>query len=176
MPRMIDLIRASAVPANLMQSAARGALSVPAGRNVGNSRLSWPHRTKFSVIKRLSLLRDGMKLHPREAAGNPNTPKEVLDYLAAPQNFRPPLLPALLGNPAIGEESLSFLAASISRDLVDAMLKNDRIMQSKLILASLASNPESFWNSIECCRRKTSFIQVSSRSAAGESAMEPSLK
>ncbi len=29
MPRMLELIRASAVPSNLMQSAARGALSVP---------------------------------------------------------------------------------------------------------------------------------------------------
>ena len=29
MPRMLDLIRESKVPANLMQSAARGSLSVP---------------------------------------------------------------------------------------------------------------------------------------------------
>ena len=29
MSRMIDLVRASAVPANLMQTAARGALAVP---------------------------------------------------------------------------------------------------------------------------------------------------
>ena len=42
MPRMLELIRASAVPSNLMQSAARGALSVPPQemivRNVGSAR------------------------------------------------------------------------------------------------------------------------------------------
>ena len=32
MARMVDLIRASAVPSNLMQSAAKGSLSVPPGR------------------------------------------------------------------------------------------------------------------------------------------------
>jgi len=34
MPRMIDLIRASAVPSNLMQAAARGALAVPPGEMI----------------------------------------------------------------------------------------------------------------------------------------------
>ena len=34
MSRMIDLIRASAVPANLVQSAAKGSLSVPSGEMI----------------------------------------------------------------------------------------------------------------------------------------------
>ena len=40
MSRMIDLIRVSAVPSNLMQSASKGSLSVPAAgddRNPGSS-------------------------------------------------------------------------------------------------------------------------------------------
>jgi hypothetical protein len=140
MPRMIDLIRASAVPANLMQSAARGALSVPAVEMLEILVYLATQNKVFSDQAVLTLA-GWEEASSREAAGNPNTPKEVLDYLVAPQNFRPTLLPALLGNPAIGEESLSSLAASLSRDLVDAMLKTDRITRSKLILASLASNP-----------------------------------
>jgi hypothetical protein len=140
MPRMIDLIRASAVPANLMQSAARGALSVPAVEMLEILVYLATQNKVFSDQAVLTLA-GWEEASSREAAGNPNTPKEVLDYLVAPQNFRPTLLPALLGNPAIGEESLSSLAASISRDLVDAMLKNVRITRSKLILAALASNP-----------------------------------
>ncbi len=140
MPRMIDLIRASAVPANLMQSAARGALSVPAVEMLEILVYLATQNKVFSDQAVLTLA-GWEEASSREAAGNPNTPKEVLDYLVAPQNFRPALFPALLSNPAIGEESLSSLAASISRDLVDAMLKNDRITRSKLVLASLASNP-----------------------------------
>jgi len=34
MPRMIDLIRASAVPATLVHSAARGALALPPGEMI----------------------------------------------------------------------------------------------------------------------------------------------
>jgi hypothetical protein len=140
MPRMIDLIRASAVPANLMQSAARGALSVPAVEMLEILVYLATQNKVFSDQAVLTLA-GWEEASSREAAGNPNTPKEVLDYLVAPQNFRPTLLPALLGNPAIGEESLSSLAASLSRDLVDAMLKSDRITRSKRVLASLASNP-----------------------------------
>jgi hypothetical protein len=140
MPSMIDLIRASAVPANLMQSAARGALSVPNPEMIEILVYLATHNSAFADQAKLTLANwDPVASH--EAAINPATPKEVLDYWIAPQNFRPALLSALLGNPAVGEESLAVLAGSISRDLVDTMLKNDRIRRSRVLLNSIASNP-----------------------------------
>jgi hypothetical protein len=140
MPSMIDLIRASAVPANLMQSAARGALSVPNGEMIEILVYLATHNSAVADQAKLTLA-NWDPVASNEAAGNPATPKEVLDYWVAPQNFRPALLSALLGNPAIGEESLAVLGGSISRDLVDALLKNDRIRRSKMLLGSIASNP-----------------------------------
>jgi hypothetical protein len=140
MPSMIDLIRASAVPANLMQSAARGALSVPNGEMLEILVYLATHNSAVADQAKLTLA-NWDPVAANEAAGNPATPKEVLDYWVAPQNFRPALLSALLGNSAISEESLAVLAGSISRDLVDAMLKNDRIRRSKTLLGSIASNP-----------------------------------
>ena len=140
MPSMIDLIRASAVPANLIQSAARGALSVPNGEMIEILVYLATHNSAVADQAKLTLA-NWDPVASNEAAGNPATPKEVLDYWVAPQNFRPALLSALLGNPAIGEESLAVLAGSISRDLVDAVLKNDRIRRSRMLLGSIASNP-----------------------------------
>lgn len=137
---MINLIRASAVPANLLQSAARGALSVPQGEMIEILVFLATHNSTFADQAKLTLANwDPAASH--EAAGNPATPKEVLDYWVAPQNFRPTLLSALLDNPAVGEEALAVLAGSISRDLVETLLKNDRIRRSRVLLNGIASNP-----------------------------------
>ena len=69
------------------------------------------------------------------------TPKEVLDYLISPKNLRPVLLPALLANPSVSEESLLEMAPGAGRDVVEVMLKSDRVNQSHDILNALLSNP-----------------------------------
>jgi hypothetical protein len=139
MPRMIDLIRASAVPANLLQSAARGALSVPGGEMIEILVYLATQNKAFAEQASLTLAGWDEALS-QEAAANPDTSREVLEYWVAPANFRPALLPALLGNAAISEDSLAALAGSISRELVDRILKHDRIAASRAILDALASN------------------------------------
>ena len=47
MPRTIDLIRASKLPSNMMQFAAKGALSVPAGRKYRNPGVSGQAQQDF---------------------------------------------------------------------------------------------------------------------------------
>ena len=59
------------------------------------------------------------------AAADPSTPAEVLDYLIASENLRPRLLPALLENPSISETTLTILAGTGSREVVEAMRKSD---------------------------------------------------
>src|SRR5277367_3086629 len=139
MPRMLELIRASAVPANLMQSAAKGALSIPPqemieilvhlatqnkvfGEQAGLTLAAWDETSSLA------------------AASNPTTSKEVLDYLIDLQNLRPLLLPALLENPAITEATLVTLAGAIPRDAVDIFLESKRINSSQEIMRALAAN------------------------------------
>ncbi len=77
----------------------------------------------------------------RAAASDPATPKEVLDYLISPKNLRPVLLPALLANPSVSDESLLELAPDAGREVVEIMLKSERITGSPVILNALLSNP-----------------------------------
>lgn len=140
MPRMLELIRASAVPATLMQSAAKGALSIPPQEMIEILVHLATHNKIFGEQASLTLAGWDEK-SSLAAASNPATPKEVLDYLMDARNLRPTLLSALLGNPAVTEASVSLLVASISRDLVDTLAKSKRINRSREILVAFASNP-----------------------------------
>jgi hypothetical protein len=140
MPRMIDLIRASAVPSNLMQAAARGALSVPPGEMIEILVHLARHNKVFGEQAKLTLA-GWDEVSSRAAASDPNTSKEVLEYFVAAENLRPTLLPALLENPSLAEGTLVEAAGSASREVVETMLKSGRVNQSEKILNSLALNP-----------------------------------
>jgi hypothetical protein len=140
MARMIDLIRASAVPSNLMQSAAKGSLSVPAQEMIEILVYLAVHNKVFSEQAQLTLA-SWDETASRTAASATTTPKEILDYLVSLKNLRPALLPALLANPSVSEESLLEIASGAGRDVVEAMLKSDRVNRSLAILNALLSNP-----------------------------------
>lgn len=140
MPRMIDLIRASAVPSNLMQAAARGALSIPPAEMIEILVYLANHNKVFGEQAGLTLA-GWDETASRAAAADPHTPQEVLEYLLAPRNLRPILLPMLLENPSVAEEALIELAASGSREVVEMMLKSERVNHSQQILNSLCLNP-----------------------------------
>ena len=140
MPRMIDLVRSSAVPANLMQAAARGALSVPPAEMIEILVHLANHNKVFGQLARMTLAGWDEKSSLTTAA-DPSTPREVLDYYIAPENLRPKLLPVLLENSSIGDEALLALASSGTREAVDAMLQSSRVQATLPILNALASNP-----------------------------------
>jgi hypothetical protein len=140
MSRMIDLIRASAVPSNLMQSAAKGSLSVPPQEMIEILVYLAVHNKVFGEQAQLTLA-SWDEAASRAAAGAATTPKEVLDYLVSPKNLRPALLPALLANPSVSEESLLEMAPGAGRDVVEVMLKSDRVNRSLAILNAMLSNP-----------------------------------
>ncbi len=146
MSRMIDLIRASAVPSNLMQSASKGSLALPAQEMIEVLVHLAVHNKIFGQQAQLTLAGWDEEAS-RTAASNPSTPKEVLNYLISPANLRPVLLPALLANPSVSAESLLELAPSAGRDAVELMLKSPRITSSPVILHALLSNHQSHWNS-----------------------------
>ena len=142
MSRMIELIRSSSVPATLMQAAARGALSVPPAEMIEILVHLANHNKIFGQQARMTLAAWEEK-SSLDAAANPDTPQEVLDYLIAHENLRPRLLPALLENPAISDATLVALAASGSREVVAAMQQSPRVQKSPAILQALAENANS---------------------------------
>jgi hypothetical protein len=139
---MIDMIRSSSVSATIMQAAARGALAVPGVEMIEILVHIANHNKVFGQQARMTLA--GWELKTSlEAASNPATSQEVLDYLIAPENLRPRLLPALLENPSIKPKTLSEMAANGSREVVDAMRASSRVQSSPDILRALAANPNS---------------------------------
>ena len=140
MQRQIDLIRANKLPSNMMQFAAKGALSVPPEENLEILVYLAKHNKIFGDLAKLTLAGWDEKAS-LAAASNPKTPSEVLDYLAVPENLRPKLLPALLENPSVPDSRLVKIAISASPEGIAAMLQSARARASKAILESLRSNP-----------------------------------
>jgi hypothetical protein len=140
MPRQIDLIRASKLPSNMMQFAAKGALSVPPDENIEILVYLAKHNKIFGDLARMTLAGWDEKAS-LAAASDPKTPREVLDYLVAPENLRPKLLPALLENPAVADSELAKFAVSASPEAIAAMLQSPRVRTSVGILDCLRANP-----------------------------------
>src|ERR1700680_474360 len=139
MSQMLDMIRNSQVPSNLMQSAARGALSVPPEETIEILVYLALHSKLFAERDRLTL--SGWDEHASmAAAANPKTSAEVLGYFVSPKNLRTRLLPALAENPSGKEEALDELAVSGSRPVVEGLLMSPRVMSSPQLLQALQSN------------------------------------
>jgi hypothetical protein len=140
MPRMIDQVRALKLPSNMMQFAARGALSVPADENLEILVHLAKNNKVFGDLARMTLAGWDEKAS-LAAASNPKTAKEVLDYLISPDNIRPAVLPALLENPSVPETELAKFAVSASPANISIMLESVRVRDAKPILEALRSNP-----------------------------------
>jgi hypothetical protein len=140
MPRMIDLIRHSQFPPNLMRAAACGALLVPPDEMMEILVHLALHNKVFGEQARLTLAGWDEKVS-RSVVADPATSREVLRYLLAPKNLRPALLPGLLENPSVGEEELAEVAASGSREAVEVLLASERVRKSPLLRDALRSNP-----------------------------------
>ncbi len=139
MPRMIDLIRNSQIPSNLMQSAARGALAVPPGETIEILVYLAIHHKLFGEQARLTLAGWDEKAS-LAAAADPQTSPEVLEYFLSLENLRASLLPALAENPTVSEESLAGMAVAGTRSVVEALLTSPRVMNSLRLLQALQTN------------------------------------
>ena len=140
MARMIDQIRASKLPSNMMQFAARGALQVPAPENIEILVYLAVHNKVFGELARMTLAGWDEK-SSLAAASDPHTPQEVLDYFISPDNLRPKLLPALLENPTVPEKQLVKLATAAMRDTIEVFLKSPRALSFAGVRNALKSNP-----------------------------------
>src|ERR1700685_368488 len=140
MARMIDQVRASKLPSNMMQFAARGALSVPPDENLEILVYLAKHNKVFGDLARMTLAGWDEKAS-LVAASDPKTAPEVLDYLVSPENLRPKLLPALLENPSVPDSEFAKFGVSASAENIAIMLQSARVRRSAGILECLRSNP-----------------------------------
>jgi hypothetical protein len=138
--RMIDLVRKSQMSSQMMQAAARGALSVQLGEMMEILVHLSLHNKVFGEQARMTLA--GWDENASiSVAADPATSKEVLDYLSSPKNLRPALLPALLENPSVQQETLLELAATGQRWVVEALLVSEPAKKSSALMTALRSNP-----------------------------------
>ena len=139
MARMIELVKQAAVPANVMRSAARGALALPPGEMI-EILVFLTTNPVFAETARMTLAAWDEKASI-DVCKDPNTPWEVLEYWIAPQNRRPKLVPALLENTTLREARIIDMAQTGAREIVDMMLVSQRVLKSSDILHALATNP-----------------------------------
>src|SRR2546427_10935122 len=95
MPRIIELIRASALPFTRMHAAARGALTVPPAEMIEILVYLANNNKIFGQQARLTLAGWDESAALAGAFGT-TTPREGLAYMIAPGKLRPCLLPAPL--------------------------------------------------------------------------------
>jgi len=167
MPRMIDLIRNSQVPANLMQAAARGSLSAPPADIIEILVYLALHHKTFGEQARLTLAGWDEKAS-LAAAQDPATSAEVLGYLVSPENLRPQLLPALAENPSVSEQALSQLASQGGRLVALPLLASPRVMTSRELLRALQSNANLRPNELAEVAGKLAALETSTSAPGAE--------
>lgn len=139
MSQMLELIKKNAVPAAVMRSAAKGALSLPPaemlqilvyltgnrlfGQEAAMTLARWEQSSAWAVLS------------------SSDAPPEVIEYFLDQKNRRPALMPALIENPNVSEEHLSALAAGASRPLVELLLASPRAKSMPGMLNVLLDNP-----------------------------------
>jgi hypothetical protein len=161
---MIDLVRSSRLPSNLMQFAACGALSVPPGETIEILVHLALHNNLFGRQAGMTLAGWDEKAS-RAVAADPKTSPEVLGYFVDIENLRTCLLPALAENPSVSEESLDRLAMSGARPIVEILLKSRRVMNSPRLLEALQSNPNLDPNELAEMKKKTAVLETSPAAA-----------
>ena len=139
MPRMLDLIRASALSSHQMMSASRGALHLPPVETLQILVYIAEHNKIYGEQARLSLAAWD-EMTARAVAAEPDTPREILDYWLQPKNIRPSLFPVLVENPTVLMTTLSQLVTTLKGELLDVMIASPRVRGSQQLLQELSTN------------------------------------
>ena len=139
MSRMLELVRASALPFHQMMSASKGALHVPSEEMVEILVHLSEHNKIFGETARLTLAGWDEEVC-KAIAADPKAPKEVLDYWLSPNNIRPALFPTLIENHSVSVGKLSDLAATLKGEFIDVMIASPRVRSLPQTLQDLSTN------------------------------------
>ncbi len=138
MAPILELIKKNAVPVNVMRSAARGALPLPAEETL-EVLVYMAQHPLFGQDARMTLAgwdaQSALEVLSKDTA----TP-EVLLYYWQPENRRPVLMPTLIENPAIPESLLMELADTASRETVKMLLASARARSTPGVVEALLGN------------------------------------
>jgi len=138
MPSMLELIKQNAVPAAVMRSAAKGALSLPPEEML-EILVYLTGNKMFQEEAGMSLARwDEASL--AAALSNNSAAPEVLEYFWDEKNRRRGLMPVLVENPRISDQRLIEAAGRAARDLVNVMLASRRVHSTQAVLQVLLGN------------------------------------
>ena len=140
MPRLIELIRQSAVPAGVIRSAAKGSLSLPPGEMVEVLVYLAEHSTnvKQDAQKTLAAWSD----EPLSAVlADPNISPDVVNYFFAPSNCRPNVLKALVETGCVPDEKFVSIATAGPRDAIMVLMSSERLRRAIPVLRGLLQNP-----------------------------------
>ena len=140
MPKMLEMIQQSAVPANLMRTAARGALALPASEMLEILVYLTTHPL-FGEEARMTLA--GWDVASAvNVCSDPHVAGAIISYFLNPKNWRPPILTALVNNPALDEPQLMDLAAAANREVAGIMISSELVLKHKWVLKQLFANPK----------------------------------
>jgi hypothetical protein len=138
MAPILELIKKSAVPVNVMRSAALGALPIPADETL-EVLVYLTHHALFGQDARMTLARWDAQ-SAMDVLRKDTTAPEVLLYFWQEQNRRPGLMPTLIENPAIPENLLMELAGSAKREIVTMLLASPRARALPSVVEALTGN------------------------------------
>ncbi|HET9840135.1 MAG TPA: hypothetical protein VFR84_18050 [Candidatus Angelobacter sp.] len=138
MAPIFELIKQNAVPVNVMRSAAKGALPLAAEESI-EILVYLSHNPLFGQDARMTLAKwDATSAI--EVLSKDTAPPEVLLYFWQEANRRPSLMPTLIENAAIPENSLIELAAQSPREIVIMLLASPRARAHAGVVESLLTN------------------------------------
>jgi len=139
MSQMLQLIKSNSVPAAVMRSAAKGALSLPAAEML-QILVYLTGNAVFGQEAAMTLAKWDQNA-ARDVLASPDAPREVLEYFLDRRNRRPALAPALVENPQVSEQQLAGLATDAPRDLVELLLASARTGNAPSVQEALLQNP-----------------------------------
>lgn len=136
MSKMLQMIQQSAVPANIMRSASRGALALPAPEMV-EILVHLSTHPLFGEQSRMTLAQWD-EASATEICSDPNAPASVLTYFLNPQNWRPALLRVLIDNPSTSEAQMSGIADHATAEVARILLASSRARTMLKVLERIA--------------------------------------
>ncbi|HKR94953.1 MAG TPA: hypothetical protein VJW55_06310 [Candidatus Angelobacter sp.] len=138
MAPILELIKKNAVPVNVMRSAAKGALPLPAGEML-EVLVYLTQNSLFGQDARMTLAKWDAQ-SAIDVLSKDDTAAEVLLYFWQDANRRPGLMPTLIENPAIPETLLMELGSIAPREIVVMLLASKRVRQAPGVVEALLAN------------------------------------
>jgi hypothetical protein len=138
MAPILELIKKNAVPVNVMRSASKGSLPLPAEEML-EVLVFLTQNPLFGQDARMTLAQWD-SLSAKEVLSKETAVPEVLIYYWQEENRRPSLMPTLIENHAIPENLLMELAGTGSREIVSMLLASARARENPGVMEALLGN------------------------------------